>query len=60
MRVPVTIYIEVDVQAYRREYGEPDATPVDAREYVRDLATDAVRRELSRFSYVDVQSIERR
>ena len=52
MRIPVRLVVDVDVDAYRREYGEPDASLDDIREYVRDFSRDSTRAFAAPFDYV--------
>ena len=54
VRVPIRITISLDLDAYRREYGEPDATADEAKEYVRELAAQGVEQALRPFDYAAI------
>ena len=58
MKVPVRIRVDIDLDAYRREYGEPEATAADAREYVRALAEMSVDQVFSPFDYAKVVEVQ--
>lgn len=52
MKVLVPLIVDVDVQAYRDEYGS-DEKPAEIRQYIRYTITDQARMDLERFSYVN-------
>lgn len=51
----VQIHVDIDLDAYRREYGDPTLTLKDARKDVQQYVVAGTRQFLRTFDYATIQ-----